>query len=125
MTLSRQVSRELHRLFDEWTGAGSRGAFRDFVRREDKDLLDVVEMKTDLMSRLRVDVQRALGQPSAPRPVRRLSTDLIALFMGQIGAAYMRDARDGDTIEDFIERLRLECPDEETLRARLLGERRP
>jgi len=126
MGLAQEVAHRIHDFFADWAGAGRNGSFRDFVQRADKDLVDVIGMKPEIVDSFRPEVRQAFGltEPTPPKTRRLPERDLLP-YMGEIGAAYMATAQTGDSLEAFIDRLRCECPTEEALRERLRGERRP
>lgn len=112
--LAQTLLPKIERAFDAWIRARQQGSFRAFLAtRTDPSTLTILDNNPELVSQLPDKIRRQL-QLRSPTP-RRLSTPTLGTYFPQLTSVYKKLARDEDTFESFLERLREQCPTEETL----------
>lgn len=112
--LAQTLLPQIERAFDAWIRGGRQGSFRThLITRVDPSTLIVLDSNPQLLDQLSKKVRDSLHLRT-PTP-RRLATPTLGVYFPQLAVIYQKLAREGDTFEEFLDRLRQEYPTEEAL----------
>ena len=101
--------------FENWVDAGKPGTFCQFLDRDDKSTLKILERLPKAKKRLAAKVRKALDV-GRPEPKKLLPLRYLRHHLSQILETYQQTAKSDDSLDAFLEKLRQKHPDEASLR---------
>jgi len=101
--------------FEDWVDAGKPGTFCQFLDKDDKSTLEILDRLPEIKKRLAAKVRRALDV-GKPEPKKLLPLGDLQRHLPRILEVYQQTAKQGDTLGSFLDRLRQDHSDEASLR---------